>query len=165
MMDDLVDSLAHEIYHYMQPNGQVRDTLYEEFSAYYIGASITQKYWTNFEDYNPLQPACLVKWFYDTHLLEGYKHLKAYPQAMMAKVETASSTCNSSRETVSQISTNGLLNCMLNMDGSANCQFPPLPTPTQEYRVVCTTYPGGLNGCETIWLDDESSHKSTGSVP
>lgn len=165
MMDDLVDSLAHEIYHYMLPNGQVRDTLYEEFSAYYIGASIAQKYWTNFKDYNPLQPACLVKWFDDTHLLEGYRRFKAYPKAMLPEVDTSSATCHPGGETVSQAARDGLLTCTLNVDGSVDCQFPPQPTPTPEYRLVCTTYPSGLRGCETIWLDKGSSGKVTVSIP
>lgn len=53
-IDELVSTLAHEIYHYTQPNGPVKDTLYEEFTAYYIGAAITQRYGTNFKDYNPM---------------------------------------------------------------------------------------------------------------
>ena len=32
----LVECMAHEIYHEMQPFGQVPDTMFEEFSAYYL---------------------------------------------------------------------------------------------------------------------------------
>lgn len=164
-LDNLVGTLAHEIYHRTQPNGMVEDTLYEEYSAYYVGASMSKQRWMQSENYNPMQPACLELWFYDHHLLDVYKGLNAYPESVVPKVDTSSITCMPGKRPTSQAVPGGLQPCILNVDGSANCQFPPAPTPTPEYRLVCTTYPGGLKGCETIWLEDETSPKVAASIP
>ncbi len=81
---------------------------------------------------------------------------------MIPSVDTSSTTCSPKGERISVAVSNNLLTCTINMDGSANCLFPPEPTPAPEYRLVCTTYPGGLKGCETIWLNDP---QATASAP
>jgi hypothetical protein len=164
-MDELVDTLAHEIYHRTQPFGSVDDSLYEEYSAYYVGAHISGVRWTNFEDYNPLQPACLVKWFHDNHLLEGYQQYKAYSLDMVSSVDTSSTTCAPGGISIASTAADSLLTCTLNVDGSAACQFPPAPTPAPEYRLECVTYPSGLKGCTTVWLNQESTTQATNSTP
>ncbi|MGE5222702.1 MAG: hypothetical protein ACM3PY_09700 [Omnitrophica WOR_2 bacterium] len=164
-LDNLVGTLAHEIYHRTQPNGTVEDTLYEEYSAYYVGASMSKQGWMNSENYNPMQPACLELWFNDHHLQDVYKGLNAYPQSVVPIVENSSITCKPGKGRTSQAASGGLQSCTLNVEGSANCQSSPKPTPAPEYRLVCTTYPGGLKGCETIWLEDESSLKAATQIP
>lgn len=164
-MSHLVDNLAHEIYHRTQPFGPVIDSLYEEFSAYYIGASISGVSWTNFEDYNPLQPACLVKWFYDNHLLDGYKQFNTYSLSVVPWVDTSSTTCTSGTTSLVSTISDHPITCTLSADGSTDCQFPPTPTPAPEYRLECVTYPSGLKGCTTVWLNQKSSAQAIDSTP
>jgi hypothetical protein len=97
-VNDLLDTLAHEIYHYMEPFGPVYPTLYEEYTAYEIGARISGIIWANFE-VDGLQPACLTQWFDDNHLLEGYQNLKAYPAVLLSSVEPSSPTCRTGQVT------------------------------------------------------------------
>lgn len=164
-MADLVDTLAHEIFHYTLPYGPVKNTLYEEYSAFFLGAQISGARWIKFEEYNPLNPACLVKWFNDNHLLEGYERFKAYPASALASVDTSSSTCPAADDSAELAAPNSPLTCALSLDGSAICQFPPAPTPTPEYRVECTTEPSGLKGCKTVWLTETPAVEATPSVP
>jgi hypothetical protein len=90
---ELVEALAHEIYHRTMPYGPVDDTLYEEFSAYYVAENISGNLLGNFDAYDPLQHACLVVWFYDSETLPTYIHLHAYPQAILPFVDHSSPTC------------------------------------------------------------------------
>ncbi len=161
----LIDNLAHEIYHRTQPFGLAPDSLYEEFSAYYLGARISGVSWANFDDYNPLQSACLVKWFYDTRLLAGYKQFNTYSPSMIPSVDTTTTIC--APDTTSSASTisDHPITCTLGPDGTTDCQFPPAPTPAPEYRLECVTYPSGLKGCKTVWLNQESNTQATDSTP
>lgn len=161
----LVDNLAHEIYHYTLPYGAVDDTLYEEFSAYYVGMHIASNLWSNIKDYLPLRPACLEKWFYDTRLLEGYQHLHAYPQSVLPSVDASSPACSQLSESSQTITSDNSLTCSINKSGSVSCRFPPSPTPAPEYRVECKDYPDGSYGCETIWLTEEPSNQATPDAP
>lgn len=166
-LNELVSVLAHEIFHYTEPFGPVMVTLYEEFNAYYLGAKISGQNWTNFDDLNPLQPACLMKWFHDNHLLDSYQSrgLKAYPASVMASVDTSTTTCQPGDSQDEQTNSYNSPICSLNPDGSVNCQFPPAPTPTPEYRLECTKDANGLQGCKTIWLKDVATPQATPGVP
>jgi len=117
-MDDLVDTLAHEIYHRTQPHGSVNDTLYEEYTAYYLGERLAGTSHKIFEGFNPLRPACLAKWFDENYLLERYQHFKAYPQALIASVDTSSETCSPDEDPGSQAVLESVLTCTLSLDGS-----------------------------------------------
>jgi hypothetical protein len=160
----LVDAMAHEIFHYTLPYGAVDDTLYEEFSAYYVGEHVTRNLQVNFDDYNPLRPACLVKWFYDTQTLQTYQHLQAYPQSVLPSVDTSSSTCLQPGASTLGTGQDSPLTASLNPDGSVKYELPARPTPTPEYRVECKQYPGGLTGCETIWLTQPPAAQATPGV-
>jgi len=74
----LVDTMAHEIFHRMQLFGQVDVTQFEEFLAFFVGTRVSGSIWGEFEDYDPLQPACLRRWFRE-HKLDFYLTLEAYP--------------------------------------------------------------------------------------
>ena len=63
-MSRLVKSLAHEIFHRMEPYGQVRDSQYEEFTAIYLGTQISGSTWQSFKGYDPERsslPGALVQ--------------------------------------------------------------------------------------------------------
>ncbi len=84
-MNFLVGTLAHEIFHRTAPYGKVRDTLYEEFAAYYVGAQIGHAFRLNFEGYDSLNPTSLQSWFNDNGLMKAYAQFKLYPKSMEVK--------------------------------------------------------------------------------
>jgi hypothetical protein len=79
--------MAHEIYHQMQPFGQVPDTLFEEFSAYYLSIHISQSQWARFEGYDGLEATSLTQWFTDHRLMYAYENLSLYPEKVMPMVK------------------------------------------------------------------------------
>ena len=80
LMERLVGTLAHEAFHRTLPFGKVRDTLYEEFVAYHIGAEISQSSGLNFKGYDALNPSSLQRWFNDNDLMYAYEQFDLYPQ-------------------------------------------------------------------------------------
>jgi hypothetical protein len=86
----LVECMAHEIYHEMQPFGQVRDTLFEEFSAYYVSTRISGSQWAQFKEGDGLDAASLIRWFNDHRLLSTYRNFKLYPQKILPLVKQSS---------------------------------------------------------------------------
>jgi hypothetical protein len=122
-MDELVDTLAHEIFHYTQPFGNVETTLFEEYMANYIGAAIAEKNMENFTKYNPMQPNCLVKYFIDQHTYYAYSKLEGYPSTITPEVGDDCRDSQKSRLTL---------------------------VPIPESRTVCTTNKLGLIDCKEI---------------
>ncbi len=98
-MTRIVETMTHEIVHRMQLYGQVRDSLYEEYTAYYISAQMNGTSPDKFERYNPLMQSCLKGWFTDHNLLYGYYlDIEAYPQSMIALADVTTPTCGTSAE-------------------------------------------------------------------
>ncbi len=111
-MRRLVESLAHEIYHRMQPYGRVKDSQYEEFMAMFISARISGSTWQNFEGYDPRNPVCLGRWF-NRHHLFSYLDLPAYPQSVAASLDSPAPT---------DCTLEGDLVCTMTLEGQAKCQ-------------------------------------------
>ena len=88
----LVKTLAHELYHQMQPFGPVPTSLYEEYWAFYIGTQVSKAGWMEFNGYNPLKSACLKRWFL-VYGLETYSGVDLYPFTLQAEVDRVSETC------------------------------------------------------------------------
>ena len=95
----ILEAMAHEIYHRMQPYGKVDINLYEEYTAFYISTHISGATWTNIEAYDPLKPACLKRWFSDHNLLHGYDGkdpyigIDLYPPGIAAVMDDADQNC------------------------------------------------------------------------
>lgn len=83
----LVECMAHEIYHEMQPFGQVSNTLFEEYSAYYLSTQISQLKWAQFKGYDALVPPSLIQWFTDHNLMYAYQDLELYPHKVLPMVK------------------------------------------------------------------------------
>ncbi len=83
----LEGTLAHEIYHRLEPFGDVRDTLFEEYCAYGVEAQITHATWPVFGMQDPLVPDQLVKWF-QANQLSDYHSLQVYPAAVASSVKS-----------------------------------------------------------------------------
>ncbi len=111
-MQRLVESLAHEIFHRMEPYGPVKDTQYEEFSAIFLAAQISRSTWQNFKGYDTRNPACLKRWF-SNHRLFWYLDLPAYPQSVAASLESPTPT---------DCTLEGDLVCKVTLEGQAACQ-------------------------------------------
>lgn len=111
-MRRLVESLAHEIYHRMEPFGQVKDSEYEEFTAIYLSAQISGSTWQNFKGYDPRNPVCLKRWF-NNHRLFSYLDLPVYPQSVAASLASPVPT---------DCTLDGDLICTTTLEGQANCQ-------------------------------------------
>lgn len=87
----IAESLAHETFHATRPFGS-KDTQFEEYWAFYVGAKIAKTTWAHFHGYDPLDPACLTRWF--THYeMENYLALDPYPQEGMASVQSSVEEC------------------------------------------------------------------------
>lgn len=131
-MSQLVERMAHEIYHRMQPFGQVRITLFEEYSAYYLSMQISQTTWAQFKGYDARNPACLTRWFNDTNLMYAYQHLGLYPQSVISSVNLTSQACHLegdpteqtavTTETITQTTVQSDITCQVNNEGTAICE-------------------------------------------
>ncbi len=131
-MSQIVERLAHEIYHRMQPFGKVHITLFEEYSAYYLSMQISQATWAQFKGYEVLNPACLTRWFNDTNLMYAYQHLGLYPQSVISSVNSNAQTCRLAgdpidqpvvtSETAAQTAPQGNITCQVNFEGVAVCE-------------------------------------------
>ena len=155
-LDDLVDTLAHEIYHRTQPYGQVIITMYEEYLAYYVGAYMSGMIWANFKGYDPLKQACLIKWFSDYNLLAGYQDHQTYPLTVLPSVDSSSNVCTMPSASSTAISSVNETTCLLNPDDSKNCPLAtPTSTPGPETKLVCNTNLLGLIDCRTIIVETE----------
>lgn len=74
----VVDDLAHEIFHRMQPFGLVKSTQLDEYLAFKVGAQVSKQKWLSFDDVDPLDPSQLEHWF-SGYAMMGYLRLEAYP--------------------------------------------------------------------------------------
>jgi hypothetical protein len=83
-MVNLVGTMAHETFHRTTPFGQVEDTLYEEYWAFYVGACVSGQANADYDHFNPLSPDSLRKWFkYNSR--DGYlDDYPLYPQSVAA---------------------------------------------------------------------------------
>ena len=129
-MNTLVSSMAHEIYHYTEPFGQVDDSLYEEYQAFNLAARITHT--PGMEDTcdNPMQPECLKQWLEKHNILYGYTQIQEYPPNLVDKVDHTGQSCKAQEV--------------------ANVEEPPsaVVTPTQPTGdQVCTINALGLPEC------------------
>jgi hypothetical protein len=112
-MSRLIGTLAHEIYHRTAPYGNVKDTLFEEFTAYTIGSQISQSDWLFFTGYDGLNPACLQRWFNDNGLMGGYEDFPLYPQSVdVPASDSAQASCTLPSD----------FTCITNQYGLVTCQ-------------------------------------------
>jgi len=77
-LERLTQELAHEAFHRMQYFGEERDSLFEEYWAFYVSAQLVQVDWPNFEGVDPQDPGQLQRWF-SAHGMMGYLCLPPYP--------------------------------------------------------------------------------------
>jgi hypothetical protein len=128
----LVEPMAHEIYHRMQPFGETGDSLYEEYWAYQVGVQIAKTGWIKSNSIAPLQPACLKRWFEDQGLLYAYTRFPDYPTTVLASVDTTGQDCTLKAaagvqpapevEVTAQPETKGDTICQANSLGLIDCQ-------------------------------------------
>ena len=75
----LVRALMHEIYHRMEPFGNVRDTLFEEFWAYAVEAQLSGSGGEIFLGCDPKNSEELVQWF-EVYQAGSYAGFEIYPE-------------------------------------------------------------------------------------
>lgn len=131
-MSLLIEPMAHEIFHRMDPFGHVHDSLYEEYWAYLVGVKIAKTGWIKAPSPAPLQPACLLRWFQDQNLLYAYDAFQIYPSEVNASVDKASQSCSPAEavaeqptaeaETTAQPEPDYTLECQANALGLIECQ-------------------------------------------
>ena len=80
-MASLVSTLAHEAFHRTLPFGEVRDSLFEEYWAYYVQRTASSAGGLRFGRYDPYDQGQLAMWFADNRLF-GYDSLPAYPPSV-----------------------------------------------------------------------------------
>ena len=80
----LVGTLAHEIFHRTSPFNQVKNTLYEEYWAFYVGSKVSGKAQADFNYSNPLSPASLKLWFEASNLSDYLDEFALYPENVVA---------------------------------------------------------------------------------
>jgi hypothetical protein len=85
-MQNLVSTLAHEIYHRTAPFGDVHDSLYEEYWAYFVGEKVSGATVIEFGAYDPLQAAHLTLWIKENRL-DAYLGKPAYPAVVAAVLD------------------------------------------------------------------------------
>jgi hypothetical protein len=95
----LVQTMAHEIFHYIEPFSQDGDSLYEEYLAYNISARIAYTKGMDDACSNPLLPACLKSWFEAHNLMYGYTQFPVYPSSLASKIDTSGENCATEVET------------------------------------------------------------------
>ena len=106
-------TIAHEIFHRMQYYGQVKVTLYEEFTAYYVSTMITKFTEIKFKGYDPLNLICLKRWFRD-HNLTKYLIFDSYPVGMLLT--------STPSETEPSCVLEGDMVCTITLEGFAKCE-------------------------------------------
>jgi hypothetical protein len=84
-MPSLISTLAHEIFHRTQPFGPVRDTRYEEYWAFLVGARVSKSVWPSFGAFDPLDPEHLNLWL-QLNGLDYYFQIPEYPAAAASRV-------------------------------------------------------------------------------
>ena len=97
-MQDLVSTLAHEIYHRTQPFGAVHDTRFEEYWAYFVGEKVSGATVINFGAYDPMDAGHLNLWIKENRL-DGYFNLAEYPAAVAAQISAAQSAASAAAQT------------------------------------------------------------------
>lgn len=130
-MKQLIETMAHEIYHYTEPFGQGGDTLYEEYLAFNISARIAHT--SGFDDTcaNPLLSSCLKHWFEKHNLMYGYTNFPVYPTSLANIVDTSDQSCLTDEETnaeqpamvvATQAPSTANPACTINALGLVDCQ-------------------------------------------
>jgi hypothetical protein len=128
----LVESMAHEIYHYTEPFGQVDDSLFEEYLAFYGSARIAHTRGMDDASQAPMQPDCLKGWFENHFLMYGYTQVQVYPPSLMASVDTTSQTCSRVEKAAQQ--------------PTPDIQI--TQQPEQDYTLICQANSLGLIVCQ-----------------
>jgi len=88
----LAETLAHEIFHHTEPFGNVGDTKFEEYWAFFVGEKVAQTTWIDFQGYDSLNPVCLKNWFTDHHM-QYYLDLDPYPKVVSESVKSTAQGC------------------------------------------------------------------------
>lgn len=83
-MVNLVNTMAHEMFHRTTPFHQVEDTLYEEYWAFYVGSCVSGRANADYDHFNPLSTASLKDWFKDNNRSSYLSEFPLYPQEMLA---------------------------------------------------------------------------------
>ena len=134
----IIEFMAHEIYHRIQPYGMTSDSLYEEFSAYYISTHISGSSSANSEAYDPRKPGCLTRWFIDNNIMYGYVGMDLYPESVAASIDLSDQSCLLPGEVASSI------------DNSAASQESPAVQVDVNYTLDCRANSLGLIVCQKI---------------
>jgi hypothetical protein len=82
----LLGTLAHELYHRLEPFGGVRDTLFEEYCAYAVEVQLSGANSPKFGIFDPLVPADLHGWFHHYQIDDKYQ-IENYPAAILPLVK------------------------------------------------------------------------------
>ncbi len=80
-MPALVGTLAHELFHRMQPFGPVMDTRFEEYWAFRIEAMLNPEQALKFDGYDPMVSGYLALWIRDNGVYPYFK-LADYPASV-----------------------------------------------------------------------------------
>jgi hypothetical protein len=118
----LENAVAHEIFHRTKPFGAVRDTQFEEFTAYYVGDQITHTTGERLTRTNGLDAVSLKQWFID-HDLTEYLDLDPYPLGMAALVDNSSQTSVADDNSAGQIASQGNLASQSTADATSTGQI------------------------------------------
>jgi hypothetical protein len=97
-MEDLVSTLAHEIYHRTQPFGTVHDSRYEEYWAYFVGEKVSGAKVIDFGAYDPRDAGHLNLWI-KANRLDAYFKLPEYPAAIAAEISAEKAAASASAQT------------------------------------------------------------------
>jgi len=87
----ILSTLAHELYHSIAPFGNVKVTQIEEMMAFYVSSQIVPNSWADFKGYDPLNPICLRIWNRDNNL--KYTELDPYPDSLINQAKLNESSC------------------------------------------------------------------------
>ena len=88
-MQFLVGTLAHEIFHRTEPFGAVKDTKFEEYWAFWIGAKIGKNGAPKFGGIDPLSSGELYVWLLKNRM-DFYYALPEYPLRVIPLVQSHS---------------------------------------------------------------------------
>jgi hypothetical protein len=168
-MSLLVESMAHEIFHYTEPFGQVDDSLYEEYVAFNSSARIAHTSGMDDTCANPMQPACLKHWFEVHNLMYGYTQIQVYPDSLANSIDTTSPLCWQKEETTTeqpaavatQAPSTANPACTINAMGLVDCQHEEATGPTSQYATSTPVEPGSIYDCKTNHVGFIECHYET----
>ena len=83
-MVNLVNEVAHELFHDLVPFNQKADSLYEEYLAFYVGACVSGQSTESFEHIDPTSSGSLAEWFKSNRHGAYLGRYEMYPEDIVA---------------------------------------------------------------------------------